>query len=200
MAALTPEDVANMALALLTEAPIDSLEDDDKSARLLRLHYDTTREAELEDRVWRFAILSAEVAGVEIAYGRHAFTLPGDCLRPLPPTFYDLPDGTGDYFDAEGDALILPWGGSRTIRYVGNMVDPGDWPAQFVEVVAAALAIKLAHPVTGKASMIEAAQAAYNRALTRARRNNALLLQGRPPAGWWSQARGDHRLPGDWRR
>ena len=45
--AITPLDIANMALAVLDEAPIDSLDPDVKPARLLNLHFDLAREAEL---------------------------------------------------------------------------------------------------------------------------------------------------------
>ncbi|MER9854165.1 MULTISPECIES: hypothetical protein [unclassified Mesorhizobium] len=45
--AITPLDIANMALAVLDEAPIDSLDQDVKAARLLNLHFDLAREAEL---------------------------------------------------------------------------------------------------------------------------------------------------------
>jgi hypothetical protein len=47
MSNLTQLDVANQALAVLDEAPIHSFEEDTKAARLLNLHFETTREAEL---------------------------------------------------------------------------------------------------------------------------------------------------------
>ena len=55
--AITPLDIANMALAVLDEAPIDSLDQDVKPARLLNLHFDFAREAELTRHAWVFAIL-----------------------------------------------------------------------------------------------------------------------------------------------
>ena len=185
MATVTPTDIANMALGLLTEAPIDSLDDDDRSARMLRLHYETTRAAELLKRVWAFAILTAEVDGVETgdpAYP-YSFTLPANCLRPLPPTHDGDPAGVALDFRAEGDALLMRTGGARRIRYIGNLIDPGDWNALFTEVFAAALAIKIAHSVTGKASMIEVAQGAYDRAVREARRVNAIIKMGSAPSG-----------------
>lgn len=191
MAALTQTDIANMALGLLTEAPIDSLDDDDRSARMLNLHYETTREAELLKRVWVFSILSTDVESAETADTAYpyAYALPADCLRPLPPTSNDDPDGPVLDFLAEGDALMLKCSGTRRLRYIANLIDPGDWNALFTEVVAAALAIKVAHSITGKASMIEVAQNAYDRALREASRVNAIMKRGRAPSGTWEQAR-----------
>jgi hypothetical protein len=39
---VTPEYIANMALGVLDEAPIDSLDEDSKAARLINLHFDVT--------------------------------------------------------------------------------------------------------------------------------------------------------------
>ncbi|CAH2395901.1 hypothetical protein [Mesorhizobium escarrei] len=49
---IIPLDIANMALGVLDEAPIDSLDQDVKPARLLNLHFDLTREAELTKHAW----------------------------------------------------------------------------------------------------------------------------------------------------
>ncbi|TIO46843.1 MAG: hypothetical protein E5Y00_32665, partial [Mesorhizobium sp.] len=67
--AITPLDIANMALAVLDEAPIDSLDQDVKAARLLNLHFDLTREGELAKHAWVFAILSALVPGSDSGSG-----------------------------------------------------------------------------------------------------------------------------------
>lgn len=191
--AVTPVDIANQALALLTEASIDSLDDDDRAARLLNTHFDTAREAELMKRDWVFAILSADIEPAETGaspYG-YAYELPADCLRTLPLTWNGDPDA--DEIDArrEGDTLLTTCGGIRRIRYIGNLVDPGDWDALFTQVLAAALAMKVAHALTGKAAMIDVARQAYAEAIRDAVRVNAIQKRGRETRGTWAQARGD---------
>lgn len=191
--AVTPVDIANMAMALLTEASIDSLDDDDRAARLLNTHFDTTREAELMKRDWVFAILSVDVVPTVTGawpYG-FAYELPSDCLRLLPMTWNGDPDADEIDYRREGDTVITAAGGTRRIRYIGNLIDPGDWDALFTQVLAAALAIKIAHPLTGKAGMVDAARQAYADAMRDAVRVNAIQKRGRQTRGTWAQARGD---------
>ncbi|TJV01698.1 MAG: hypothetical protein E5Y35_30320, partial [Mesorhizobium sp.] len=80
-----------------------------------------------------------------------------------------------------------------TIRYIANLTDPNDWDALFTEVLVAALAIKVAHPLTHKAGMIDIARAAYDRALDAAFSANAIQRGGRLYTGGWATQRGDLR-------
>ena len=72
-------------------------------------------------------------------------------------------------------------------------LDPDDWSAAFTEVLVAALAVKIAHPLTHKTGMIEIAQRAYDRALEEARRVNALERSGTLHEAGWDRQRGDNR-------
>ncbi|RVD58577.1 hypothetical protein EN828_20505 [Mesorhizobium sp. M2D.F.Ca.ET.185.01.1.1] len=195
--AITPLDIANMALAVLDEAPIDSLDQDVKAARLLNLHLDLTREGELAKHAWVFAILSAQVAGADTGSGdctlNYVYELPADCIRPLPLTANGEPDGQPISWRQEAGLIYSDQAGPLTIRYLANLTDPNDWDALFTEVLVAALAIKIAHPLTHKAGMIDIARAAYDRALDAAFSANAIQRGGRLYTGAWAAQRGDFR-------
>jgi len=195
--AITPLDIANMALAVLDEAPIDSLDQDVKAARLLNLHFDLTREAELAKHAWVFAILSAQVPGSATGSGdcglNYVYELPADCIRPLPPTRSGEPDDVPISWRQEAGLIYSDQPGPLTIRYLANLTDPNDWDALFTEVLVAALAIKIAHPLTHKSGMIDIARAAYDRALDAAFSANAVQRGGRLYTGAWATARGDLR-------
>ncbi|RWQ72477.1 MAG: hypothetical protein EOS85_24160 [Mesorhizobium sp.] len=196
--AITPLDIANMALGVLDEAPIDSLDQDVKAARLLNLHFDLTREAELTKHAWVFAILAATVAGAETGSGagtlNFAYELPVDCLRPLPLTHNGEPDGMPISWRQEAGLIYSDQPGPRLIRYVANLTDPNDWDALFTEVLVSALAVKIAHPLTHKAGMIDIARAAYDRALDAAFHANAIQRGGRLSTSSWAIQRGDNRF------
>jgi len=196
--AITPLDIANMALAVLDEAPIDSLDQDVKAARLLNLHFDLTREAELTKCGWVFAILRASVAGADTGSGdctlNFAYELPADCLRPLPLTHNGEPDGMPISWRQEAGVIYSDQPGPLTIRYVANLTDPNDWDALFTEVLVAALAIKVAHPLTHKSGMIDIARSAYDRALDAAFSAQAIQRGGRLYTASWSTQRGDFRF------
>lgn len=189
MAALTPTDIASMALGLLTEAPIDSLDEDGRAARMLNLHYETTREAELTKREWVFARKTIEVEAADTGMSEwpYAYELPADALRVLPL----MSRNREISWRQEGSQLYTFEGGDRTVRYIANLIDPNDWPAVFIELFAAALAVKVAHPITGKANMIEVARQAYNDAASRAYQLNAVQkgpVEGR--SSWADLRRG----------
>ncbi|WP_137934353.1 hypothetical protein [Mesorhizobium comanense] len=195
--AITPLDIANMALAVLDEAPIDSLDQDVKAARLLNLHFDLTREAELTKCAWVFAILRATIAGSDSGNGactlNFTYELPADCLRPLPLTHNGEADGVPISWRQEAGLIYCDQPGPLVIRYVANLTDPNDWDALFTEVLVAALAIKIAHPLTHKSGMIDVARAAYDRALDAAFNANAIQRGGRLYTASWSLQRGDGR-------
>lgn len=198
MAALTPEDIANMALGLLDEAPITSLDEDNKAARLCNLHLDLTIEAELSKRRWVFAILSETVAGIDTASGdgtlNYSYEIPADCLRVLPLTYDGEPTGIPISWRQEAGLIYSDQAGPLIIRYIANLTDPNDWTALFTEVVTSALAVKVALPLTHKAGMVELARSAYSAAVAEARRVNAFETSGELYNKSWAQARGDTRF------
>jgi hypothetical protein len=195
---VTPEDIANMALALLDDAPIASLDDDNRAARLLNTHYDVTRQAELMKHSWAFAVMTAELAGTDTGSGdgtlNWAYDLPPDCLKVLPLTYDGEYGGIPISWQVKNGQLFTDQESPRKITYIGNLVDPDDWDATFTEVLAAALAIKVAHPITKKAGMIEICQRAYDRALKDALAVNAVQRWGTLYRQSWSTARGDTRF------
>lgn len=195
--ALTPEDIANMALGVLDEAPIDSLVEDCKAARLLNLHYEQTRMAELKKNTWVFAILTVSINSAEVeggdGVGRYSYALPADALRVLPVTDNGEPDGYALPWRQEAGFIYSSKEGPRRIRYVGNLIDPNDMDPLFIEVWTAALAVKVAHALTHKTGMIDVARNAYQTALDEARRVNAIERGVQVQKQTWAQARGDWR-------
>lgn len=195
MAALTPLDVANMALGILVEAPLDSLDDDTKAGRLINLHYETTRQAELIKNPWVFAIFRLDLdaepdAPTSDEYG-YGYAVPEDALRVLPLTDNGEASGNRLPFKQEGSLILTNYSGPRLIRYIGNMTDPADWDPLFVEALAARLAMKVAMPLTNKPSVLQGAQLVYNEAISEARRVNSIVASSASASRSWAQERGD---------
>lgn len=195
MVALTDVDIANMALGILVEAPIVSLEDNNKAARLLNLHYETTRQAELIKNSWAFAIFRVELEAEddaptsdEYSYG---YEMPEDALRVLPLTDNGEAGGMRLPFKQEGTLILTNYSGPRLVRYIGNMTDPADWDPLFVEAFAARLAMKIAMPLTNKTSVLQGAKVVYDEAISEARRINAIVSSSAPASRSWAEERGD---------
>lgn len=196
--AVSPEDIANMALAVLDEQPIDSLEDDYKSARLLNLHFDLTREAELSKHNWTFAIFTESLVGTDLDTGSGTYNwqypLPADCLRVLPLTYDGEPHGIPISWRQEAGYIYTDQSTPRIIRYIANLTEPNDWDVLFTEVLVAALAVKVALPLTHKAGMVQIAQQAYDRTLEAALAANAIQKSGALYSQSWGLQRGDTRF------
>lgn len=198
MAAETPVTVANRALMLIAEAPIDSLDDDSKAARLLDLQYDITREAELSLHAWSFAAIFPDEdewqvdTGTDSAF-RYLYETPSDFLRPLWMTRNGLPDGVPVTWTKWADGIRTDFAGPFRMPYIANITDPNDWPALFDEVLTAALAVKIGYTLTGKQSLADGALKAYKEAIDRATTANAFLKAGGPFVQSWLVARGDLR-------
>lgn len=199
MPAVTVEDIANMALDILVEAPIAGLDDNERPARLMLRHYETTRQAELTKHAWSFAIFRAELDAVDAdalpvgdndVYG-YGYEVPEDALRILPLTDTGEAHGISIPWKREGGLILSNYEGPRLIRYIGNLTDPDDWDALFVEALAARLAMKVAMPLTGKAQLFQAAKLAYDEAIADAKRINAIESGSVAVAQSWAAARGD---------
>jgi hypothetical protein len=197
MSNLTQLDIANQALAVLDEAPIGSFEEDSKAARLLNLHFETTREAELAKHAWVFALRTIELTGYDTGSGHGTlnweYDLPPDFLRLLPVSYDNELSGVPISFEQRDGHLYSDQSSPRSIRYIAALEDPDDWDAPFTEVLVAALAIKLALPLTHKTGMLQLAQQAYQLALRSAMRVNAVQQYGALYRASWATQRGDLR-------
>jgi hypothetical protein len=194
----TETDIANMALALMDEAPITSLEDNNKAARLAKLHYETCREAELMLHSWQFAIRTEEITGTDIDSENYSglhweYDTPADMLRLLPLTYDNELSGIPISWEQRDGKLYSDQSSPRSIRYIANLTDPDDWNSLFIEALAAAIAIKVAYALTHKTSMVEIAQRAYDRALARAHHANAVERPRKLHSASWAYQRGDTR-------
>jgi hypothetical protein len=195
--ALTPEDIANIALGLLDEAPIDSLAENNRAARMVNLHYEQTRMVELKKNTWVFAIMSVSTNSTAVDggedVGQYSYPIPPDALRILPLTENGEPDGYPIPFRQEAGFIYAGKEGPRRIRYIGNLIDPNDMDPLFIDVWTAAIAVKIAHAITHKTGMIDIALRAYQTALNEARRVNAFERGYQVTKQTWAQARRDYR-------
>lgn len=181
-------DICNLALDLLAEAPIADLSEDRRIARWCDRNYDTARDSLLRKAPWRFAVRLAELsAATPPIFGwTYAYALPADCLRPLPLTVNGAPNGAIIQSEVIGQRLETDAPAPVRLRYIGRITDVTTYPADFAEALAAALAMKMAHWLTGKTGYQDIALQSYREAL-----NNAVLTDAidgtiaEPDASHW---------------
>lgn len=159
--------ICNLALDLLAEAPIASLADDRRIARWCARNYATARDSLLRKAPWRFAVKLAELpAASASAFGfANAYDLPADCLRPLPLTVNGAAEGAIVPSEVIAGQLHTDAAVPLKLRYVFRNADVTAYPADFTEALSAALAMKMAHWLTGKSGYFRIAQAVWREAL-----------------------------------
>jgi hypothetical protein len=171
-----------MALDVLKEAPITSLDQDRPIARWLKRNFAVTRDSVLAAADWNFAIkrTSLPADGNKPAFGWcYSYTQPSDCIRVIPLTCEGQIEGRPIPYEVEGGKILTDAAPALKIRYVFRNENYGVYPASFQEALAGRLGMKMAHWLTGKQSYAQIANNMYNDAMSRAWTLDA--MQGTAP-------------------
>lgn len=178
----TKLDICNMALAILGQADLSSLTEDNQRAILCNQYYDIVRQQLLRAHDWNFSrgkdqltlIREDEDARVE----RYVYNKPAKCLF-VTRVFNDgmqffLKD---NLFHLEYDmdlkkevirtGLVDAWA-----EYILDIEDTSIFDSQFIEALAAGIATKIAMSLTGATNLYQLAFQTYQYALDNARYSN----------------------------
>lgn len=167
-------DIANIALDMIKEAPIQQMDDNRAAARWMSRNFYPYRDFVLSTHPWRFALKRASLAADSTApeFGwDNRYQLPSDCLRPLAPRFQGALDGRLIPHEVEAGFVLTNAPAPLLLRYISrteNISQYSNTPL-FVEAFAAKLAAGIAHWMTGKQGMAERAEVIFREALEAAR-------------------------------
>lgn len=194
--------ICNRALQILGASSILALNEDSKNGREMTRAYQPLRDAELERHWWRFATKRKSVAALAAApafgYG-YQYQVPDDFIALRPggdlASVADLTDyrATSDsaLYALEGRVILTDLSSPLDIIYTAKITDPNVFSPAFCEALSARIADETCEVITGSDSKRELCMRAYNRAMSEARRANALQRATVSPAdGSWLVARG----------
>lgn len=177
--------IINNALNIIGASNITALDENSKTARVMNQMFENVRDDVFRAHPWncliRRATLAQEVTAPAFDYA-YQYALPTDpyCLRVLEfqngaMTYpYENLVGMGNkpFFVIEGRKLLTDSGTAR-IKYVARITDPTQYDAGLVSVLAARLAAETAYAITGSTSVVQIADALYDRKLREARFSDA---------------------------
>jgi hypothetical protein len=158
-------DIANIALSLLGEQDITSLEDDLNRARQMRINYIPARDATLEAHDWSFAIerFIPPVNAIPPVYGAtFAFDIPPNILRVIAVdnpkttsnTDFTLPINSREQLDWQFEnRQIITNSEVIWVRGIRRVEQEGKFSPLFVEAFAARLAYMCALNLTASAEI-----------------------------------------------
>lgn len=183
--------IANRALQKLGAKRITSLTEDSRNARAINAAYTELRDAELRAHTWNFAVKRVQMAADATApiFGRtNSFTLPSDFLRKLnlDPEFVVNSEDA----QIEGRKLLTNDSAPLDMRYIYRVEDPNEMDVLFREALASRIAFELAEEITQSNTKKAAAAADYKRAVSEAKRTNAIeRVALQPPEDTWVTVR-----------
>ena len=169
MTTSTPSEtsIANAALTLLGERRIDSLDDSNKTAKLLKERFTEVRDDTLRSYPWSFATKRVELpanATAPIWQFDNAYDLPGDCLRVI-----TINNPSDDPYRIEGRQIVTNIGAPLQLEYTSREEDVSKMDVLFRQAFAAALALDVAEAITGTSSKVEDLRKAFKEKLRAAR-------------------------------
>lgn len=171
---MTPTDLCNLALDILKEAPISSIDDARPMAQWCKRNFAVSRDSLLARADWNFAlkrdVLASNAQGPAFGWS-YSYTLPADCIRLLPLTVNGYSESQPIAHEVEGGKILTNYKGPLKIRYVARTEQYAGYPAAFVEALSAYIAMKGAHWITGKQGYQQVAAQLFDRAM-----NNAWLV------------------------
>lgn len=162
--------IANSALQKLGAARILALDEDSRNARSINACYTELRDAELRAHPWNFArkrvILAPDVTTPTFDFS-YAFTLPTDCLKPLPParTYLD--------WQIENGKILTNDGTSIQLKYVSRETDPNKMDTLFRDMLACRIAVQTCYEITQSLSLVDNIEKQYVVSARMAKRANA---------------------------
>jgi hypothetical protein len=177
--------IVNNALNIIGASNITELEENSKTARVMNQMYESIRDDVFRAHPWNCLIRRANLAqsvdtpAFDYAY---QYALPTDpyCLRVLEfqngsmtyPYENLIGQGNKPFFVIEGRNILTDSGTAR-IKYIARITDPTQYDAGLISVLAARLASEAAYAITGSTSVVQFADALYERKLREARFSDA---------------------------
>lgn len=171
--------IINLALRQLGVEGIGSLSAEESSAATAaRDAFPLVRDALLREHSWPFSLETIQLALDVIPCSNPdfegAYPLPADCLQVV-----HVDDGGGSTlvggygrhgqpWRVEGRRLLANASSSVRLTYVKRVTDPAMFDPMFTRALVFALAVDLAHPLTGSDKVAARMQALYADALRRA--------------------------------
>lgn len=162
-------EVVNLALDMVKEAPVASLDENRTAARWMKRNFTPIVNEVMMAHIWKFAMTRAELPADATAPAfewTYRYKKPSDCLRILPLRYGGTLNGRLIQHVVEGDYILTNAPAPLKIRYLAVQPNVAKWPPTFVKAVACKLAHGVAHVLTGKQALVEMIKDDYREALS----------------------------------
>lgn len=154
----TDTEIINLALDHLQEAAMLNANDSRYEVRVMRRNYRPITDRVLASHPWNCATRRRKIpADLDITEGtafRFSYSKPPNCLRVLSVQDRGAFEGRKIPYVVEGDKILTNAAAPLALTYL-ERVSEYYYDPHVVDLIALSLAAKVAHVVTGKATMLE---------------------------------------------
>ena len=158
---MTKTEVFNLALDLVKEKPILSVDDPSSTARYLKRNFNHAARTIMRAYPWNFAKEFRELSADEtrpLFKWYYAYTLPAGWARVIPPTVNGHRFGQPIPHEIVGNKIYTNYPAPlRVILIMDKTANPGAWDDLFTEMVRCTLALGMANKFTSKSKYVELA-------------------------------------------
>ena len=162
-------EICNSALNQLGAAPITSLTENNKNARICNARYNVIRDAVFRSHPWncltKRVTLAADTDAPAWGFTK-SFTIPADCLRVLGVNAYD------SNWKIEGRKVVTTESSIKLI-YISQITDPNEMDVLLRETISAALAADMGFSITANLQTAKLFNEKYQLKLSEARHTDA---------------------------
>tara|TARA_R110000803_G_scaffold18124_12_gene48676 strand:- start:440 stop:1054 length:615 start_codon:yes stop_codon:yes gene_type:complete len=144
-------DIANMALLRFGQKKIMSMDDEQKSARLCKQHYDRSRREVLRSHRWNFATTRIALTAsptTPLYRWSYQYALPEDFIRAIEINQKDIFDSVRHFAIENG--MLLTDEDAVNLKYIYDEEVTTYYDALFVEALSLLLASRVVVSLTGK--------------------------------------------------
>lgn len=169
-------EICNLALVIIGQEPIITLDDTSKAARLCSRLYQPTLDALLRAYPWSFAIRRVKLAQeveTPIFGFLYQYALPSDCVRIVSTS---IPCNN---YVVEGNKILTDEP-MVELRYVHKTESANDFDAQFIQVLALRLAKMMCQSLTADQDLYVKIAQQEVQAIVLAQNTNAIETSPQP--------------------
>jgi hypothetical protein len=189
--------VANMAVTVLDDQSLSSLNEDTVLGRFMAREFGFARDELLRRYPWSFAKSRAILAPTSDApaFGyKYKYNVPTDCLRLLPLRCDGQWNAAPVPYEYESRQVLTDEGPALKIHYIRKIVNASEFDPLFARTLGNYLAAMAAERVTGKQNYLSKAIELYNASMREARLVDS--LERGPPEDQYRDDILDVRLAG----
>lgn len=165
-------EIANIALTLLGQPRVLSIDDDKASARTLKSVWNVERQSAIREGSWNFATKRAQLAASAtiVSYPfTYGYPLPADNLRLIEVLDFDF-----ESWQFEGGAVLCDVRGPIYVRYLRDVPTIAEWDVTAAAAFGRRLALTCGDKIAGSAFDANAVERRYERMIAGAKSTDAL--------------------------